>query len=149
MTRADTSCTRCNYCWPRRPRPPETASHRATTATGLAGPGPTVDYLDWGVCVCSSHASLYLVLDVLPVVVVVCSHAAYTTHAASVAWPLSTIGWPRGAPGSLYESCTHTLLASGGSLSLSSALASDHARGWRRSRAAAMTKAHIHSVVPR
>ena len=33
--------------------------------------------------------------------------AAYT-HAASVAWPLSAIGWPRGAPGSLYESCTHT-----------------------------------------
>lgn len=30
-------------------------------------------------------------------VVVVCSHAAYT-HAASVAWSLSAIGWPRGAP---------------------------------------------------
>jgi hypothetical protein len=90
MTRAGVhdTCKRCN--WPPT-TPPETASHRAGQLQPLLGRAAYV-------------------LDEVKVEVVWCGVVCCVRSPTglSVSWPLFAIGWPRGAPSGLSESCAHT-----------------------------------------
>lgn len=126
----------CARCWSTTPPPRNSVSQSSSWASSNRCVG-------W----CGSVAlkPLYYLLEV------VCSeHSRRLCSVASSDHRL--VQSPRGAPISLYESCMHlrgTLLASEGSVLLSSAPASDQARAWMESQQVSMTKPHIHSVVPR